>query len=56
MQTNKHAFGRKQKERIKDKIKFMIHYKINQSCVMEIETFTHRSYKRTAYFYRFVSM
>jgi hypothetical protein len=28
MQTNKHAFGRKEKERIKDKIKFMIHYKL----------------------------
>jgi hypothetical protein len=28
MQTNKHAFGRKQKERIKRKIKFMIHYKL----------------------------
>lgn len=28
MQSNKRAFGRKQKEHIKDKIKFMIHYKL----------------------------
>lgn len=28
MQSNKRAFGRKQKEHIKDKIKFMIYYKL----------------------------
>ena len=30
MQTNKRAFGRKTQEEIKDKIKFMIHYKLIQ--------------------------